>query len=166
MHRCRSGGTSRGWHGSAAVVVVLAAALAGCSGTLQGQRSEASPTPGPGTAPTSTTPTGSPLEPDEPARPGGKLVVAVPADVNGWNPNIDQWTDGGTMMGPSMLETLATTNADGDAEPLLAESWVPNVDHTEWAITVRDGVRFHNGQVLDARAVKRSLDAYALTGLS
>jgi ABC-type transport system substrate-binding protein len=133
---------------------------------LQGQRSEASPTPGAGSAPTTTTPTGSPLEPVEPARPGGKLVVAVPADVNGWNPNIDQWTDGGTMMGPSMLEPLANVNADGEAEPFLAESWVNNPDHTEWAVTVKDGIRFHNGQPLDARAVKRSLDAYALTGLS
>jgi peptide/nickel transport system substrate-binding protein len=113
-----------------------------------------------------TAPTTIPLEPDDPPRRGGKLVVAVPADVNGWNPNIDQWTDGGTMMGPSVLEPLVTGTADGDVEPLLAESWTHNTKYDEWTLTVRDGVRFHDGTLLDAKAVKRSLDAYFLTGIS
>jgi peptide/nickel transport system substrate-binding protein len=166
MHSCRPGGTSRGCARATATLALLAIFLSGCSGSLQGQRTDALPTPGSEPAAAPPTATGSPLEPDDPPHRGGKLVVAVPADVNGWNPNINQWTDGGTMMGPSMLETLATVSADGEAEPWLAESWEHNTSFTEWTITVRDGIKFHNGQPLDARAVKRSFDAYFLTGLS
>jgi peptide/nickel transport system substrate-binding protein len=143
-------------------VAVLAVGLAGCSGSLSQPTSQALAAGG-STTSVSTTP---PLEPDDPPRRGGKLVVAVPADVNGWNPNINQWTDGGTMMGPSMFEPLVLLNADGEAEPYLAESWDHNEDYTQWTITVRDGVRFHNGQVLDARTLKRNLDAKFQTGLA
>ena len=134
--------------------------VSGCSGSLDDPASGDVAT---GTAPVSTT---SPLEPDDRPRAGGRLVVGVPADVNGWNPNINQWTDGGTIMGPSMLEPLVTISAEGEAEPWLAEAWLHSADYRSWALTVREGVRFHNGQLLDANAVKRSLDAYALTGLS
>jgi peptide/nickel transport system substrate-binding protein len=106
------------------------------------------------------------LEPDDPPVTGGRLVVAVPADVNGWNPSINQWSDGGSLMGPSMIEPLLLQDAGGEPEPFLAESWEPNPDFTRWTITVRDGVRFHNGQLLDAAAVKRSIEAGFQTGLT
>jgi peptide/nickel transport system substrate-binding protein len=143
-------------------IFLAAAGLAGCSGTVSGQESVGLPTVG--SLPDA--PATLPPEPYEPPQPGGKLVVAVPADVNGWNPNINQWTDGGTLMGPTMLEPLVTVNADGEAEPVLAESWSSNVTYNEWTIKLRDGVRFHNGQPFDAAAAKRSMEAYFETGLS
>jgi peptide/nickel transport system substrate-binding protein len=163
MHPRRSLETSRRRGlAAASVVIVLASALAGCSGTLHEQESVAQQAPGAGPE----TPSTISLEPDDEPQRGGQLVVAVPADVNGWNPNINQWTDGGTMMGPTMLEGLVTISPEGEPEPYLAESWTHNADFTEWTITVRDGVTFHNGQPLDGIAVKRSLDAYFKTGLS
>jgi peptide/nickel transport system substrate-binding protein len=155
--------TCRSWGAAAAALALLTTALGACNGGPDG-RADGQPVTANG--PPAASPTTAALEPDEPTRQGGRLVVAVPADVNGWNPNINQWTDGGTMMGPSMLEPLVTVSAEGDAEPLLAESWEPNVDFTVWVLTVREGVRFHNGQLLDGNAVKRSLDAYYATGLS
>jgi peptide/nickel transport system substrate-binding protein len=109
---------------------------------------------------------GTTLEPEDPPVTGGKLVVAVNADVNGWNPCINQWSDAGSLMGPSMLEPLVVEDADGDPQPWLAESWIPDADFTTWTITMRDGVRFHNGQPLDAAAAKRSIDALALGALT
>jgi peptide/nickel transport system substrate-binding protein len=163
MFNDRPGGTSHGRMLAIAMTVLLAAAgLAGCSGAITQQESVALPSPG--TAPDA--PATIPLEPYETPEEGGTLVVAVPADVNGWNPNINQWTDGGTLMGPTMIEPMVTVSAEGDAEPFLAESWTPNATFTEWTIRVRDGVRFHNGEPLDAVAVKRSLEAYFKTGLS
>ena len=55
-------------------------------------------------------------------------------------------------------EPLATTGPDNGAKPWLAESWVPNPDFTNWAIYLKDGVTFQNGEKLDAAAVKMNID--------
>jgi len=43
-------------------------------------------------------------------------------------------------------------------EPGLAESWEINNDHTVYTFKIREGVTFHDGEKLDAHAVKKSLD--------
>jgi peptide/nickel transport system substrate-binding protein len=96
---------------------------------------------------------------------GGRLLVAIPAESNGWNPFIDQWGDSGTLVGSSMLEPLAVQLRDGTAEPWLAERWKPNEDFTQWDISVRPGVLFHDGTALDAAAVKKSMEAAYQRGL-
>jgi len=58
-------------------------------------------------------------------------------------------------------ETLAFYNPPGSAEllsPLLATSWEANDDATEWVFHIREGVTFHNGDPLNAEAVKGALD--------
>jgi peptide/nickel transport system substrate-binding protein len=70
-------------------------------------------------------------------KPGGRLVVAVPADTNGYNPFIDQWSDSGTLVGGSFIETLAVQDNDGKAQPWLAEKWESNADFTQWTLTLR-----------------------------
>ena len=42
-------------------------------------------------------------------------------------------------------------------EPVLAESWQVNEDHTEVTFTLRENVRFHDGTPCDAAAVKASM---------
>jgi peptide/nickel transport system substrate-binding protein len=102
----------------------------------------------------------------EPAPPmGGRLVMAVPAESNGWNPLVNQWTDSGSLVGASVIEPLAIQDNDGRPLPWLAEKWEPNADYTSWTITVRDGVYFHDGTLMDANAVKVSLDASFNRGL-
>jgi peptide/nickel transport system substrate-binding protein len=96
---------------------------------------------------------------------GGRLVVSVPSESNGWNPFIDQWSDSGTMVGSSMIEALAIQAKDGTAEPWLAERWQPNEDFTQWDLFIRPGVRFHDGTPLDAAAAKKSIDAAYQQGL-
>ncbi len=108
----------------------------------------------------------STLESEDDPVVGGKLVVAVPAETNGWNPTINQWADAGSIEGPSMIEPLLMKDADGNPEPWLAEKWDHNADFTQWDITVREGVTFHNGQPLDAAAVKKSLEATYQGGLT
>jgi peptide/nickel transport system substrate-binding protein len=44
--------------------------------------------------------------------------------------------------------------------PYLAESIEPNDDYTQWTITVREGITFHDGTPLNAEAVKLNLDAF------
>ena len=43
--------------------------------------------------------------------------------------------------------------------PLLVETVEPNDDYTEWTMTIRDGIKFHDGTPLDGAAVKFNIDA-------
>lgn len=57
-----------------------------------------------------------------------------------------------------MVETLVELTPDGRLEPLLAEKWVVSPDSTEFTFTIRKGVKFHDGAVLNAEAVQLNLD--------
>ncbi|MFX1507394.1 MAG: ABC transporter substrate-binding protein, partial [Promethearchaeota archaeon] len=43
--------------------------------------------------------------------------------------------------------------------PGIAKNWTCNDDRTEWTFTLREGVTFHDGTVIDAKTVKYSVDA-------
>jgi peptide/nickel transport system substrate-binding protein len=141
---------------AATVTVLLALGLlaAGCSGS---QTSNASTGPA-GTFALNESKSG--LEPDDvtPAT-GGKLVVAVPAETNGWNPTVNQWADAGSLVGPSIIEPLVTMDKDGTAEPYLLESFKPNATFTQWDLTLKPDIVFHDGAKLDAAAMKQNIDA-------
>lgn len=55
----------------------------------------------------------------------------------------------------STAETLVKLDAKGDARPALATGWTQQ--GRTWTFTLRDGVTFHDGTRLDAKAVVRSL---------
>jgi peptide/nickel transport system substrate-binding protein len=55
-------------------------------------------------------------------------------------------------------DTLTRAQLDGTVEPALAESWTYSEDGLSLALTIRDGVTFHDGTALDAAAVQASLD--------
>jgi peptide/nickel transport system substrate-binding protein len=55
-------------------------------------------------------------------------------------------------------ETLTRYNSKtGEVEPLLATSWTSNEDGTVWVFQIREGVKFHDGEVMDAEAVAGSI---------
>src|SRR5690606_7910714 len=60
---------------------------------------------------------------------------------------------GGASVATSIYDTLAAFNADGEAVPFLAESFESNDDATEWVITLRSGVTFHDGTDLTSEAI-------------
>lgn len=64
-------------------------------------------------------------------------------------------TDGETLRAcEQMLQSLlAYEPGTGKVIPSLATEWAANEDLTEWTFTLRDGVKFHNGAMLDANDV-------------
>lgn len=99
------------------------------------------------------------LPSDGPPRQGGRVVYALASESDGWDPTVNRWATDGTQVALTFFDPLAAYNAEGEAVPFLAESITPNADFTEWTITLRPGIRFHDGTELDAAAVKTVLDA-------
>ena len=58
---------------------------------------------------------------------------------------------------PNFYETLVKYE-NGEIKPLLAEKWEISKDGKEYIFTIRKGIKFSNGEVLDSEAVKKSLE--------
>jgi ABC-type transport system substrate-binding protein len=97
---------------------------------------------------------------------GGELVYGIGAESDGWNPTTNAWGPDGVQVSRSVYDPLAAYDADGAVQPFLAESITPNDDATEWTITLREGVTFHNGDPLTAEAVKVTLEGHRDSALT
>jgi len=112
-------------------------------------------------APAAPAATEAPPEPTEeaPAVPQ-VLKIANTANITTWDPIASFSTEAAYMA--NTYEQLLRINPPGSAEeftPLLAESWEANEDGTVWTFHLRDGVKFHDGETMNADAVVKSLDA-------
>ncbi|HEY8546741.1 MAG TPA: ABC transporter substrate-binding protein [Acidimicrobiales bacterium] len=104
---------------------------------------------------------GSTDEDAGPPQHGGSLVFGLEAETtDGWCLAEGQLAISGIQVARAIYDTLTTVDSNGEAVPFLAESVEPNDDHTEWTITLREGVKFHDGTDLTAEVVKNNLDAY------
>lgn len=89
---------------------------------------------------------------------GDTVTVGINNDIVTWDPlSVSEWYT--TAILPSVLET-AVTNKDGAYIPWLLESIQPR-ETTVWRMRLRPGIKFQNGEPLDARALKWNLDLYA-----
>jgi ABC-type transport system substrate-binding protein len=93
-----------------------------------------------------------------PPRDGGVLKIGVRDETAGWNPRVSQWGNDGAIVGSSVLETLVMLDANAQPQPWLAESVTPNQTYDAWTIRVRPNIKFHDGEALDANAMKLNLD--------
>lgn len=92
---------------------------------------------------------------------GGSLTYALEAETSGgWCLPEAQLAGSGITVARAIYDTLTIPDADGEYVPFLAEAVEPNADATEWTITLRDGVTFHDGSELTAEVVRNNLDAY------
>lgn len=57
----------------------------------------------------------------------------------------------------SIFEPLIGRNPDGEMIPLLATEW-ENIDDLTWRFKLREGVKFHNGEILTPEAVRYSVE--------
>jgi len=106
--------------------------------------------------------------PDVGARPrtGGSLIYATEAEINSFDPRSGAWDSTGHLFAGTVYDPLFCQAADGTVRPYLARSIMPNADYTEWTITLRPGIAFHDGSPLDAATVKVNLDGSARSPLT
>ena len=91
---------------------------------------------------------------------GGRLVIAVTSESDGFDPVNSTLGDAGASVVSAIYDTLMAPTPDGGSAPFLAESMEPNDDYTSWTMTLRDGVLFHDGTPLTSDAVKANIDAH------
>ena len=91
---------------------------------------------------------------------GGTLIYGVEADTDSYCLSEGQLAISGMMVVRAFYDTLVVPNAEGDYVPYLAKSIDHNDAYDEWTLTLRDGVKFHDGSDLTAEVVKNNLDAY------
>ncbi|HEX5613753.1 MAG TPA: ABC transporter substrate-binding protein [Acidimicrobiia bacterium] len=136
-----------------AVLAVLALAGAACGGGDSGDPDSDDTTP---------TTVGTP-------QPGGSLTVGIEAESNGLNPTSSSFAVSGTLMATAVFDTITKFDDNEEPQPYLAEKLDPNDDFTEWTITLRPGITFHDGTPLTSEAIKATIEAQrsdALVGIA
>ena len=137
--------TRKRWSVLAALLLVLSLFAAACGGDDGG--SGGSDDPGEEAA-------GEPT-------PGGKVIYGLEAENGGgWCLPEGQLAISGIQVARAIYDTLTVPDEEANYVPFLAETVESNDDFTEWTITLRDGITFHDGTPLNAEVVKNNLDAY------
>ena len=93
------------------------------------------------------------------AKKGGTIRVGITTFGASLEPYL--LNEGGSLAFAGIPgEYLTYTNPLGQLVPVLATSWKPNADATQWTFQIRRGVKFHNGQTLTAKDVVASMKQY------
>jgi len=153
-----SSSPTRRWLRLLALLLGLSLVVAACGG----DDGESSSPEGDG-GETTTTAAADEGEP----KPGGSLVYGLEADTSTpWTPAKSVCAISCHMVMRSVFDTLTLYGEDETVKPNLLESFEPNEDFTEWTLTPRQGVTFHDGTPFDAAAIKANLDAHKASFLT
>ena len=94
-------------------------------------------------------------------RRGGHLRVATVQGSSTDQLDPNQLSSGHTnFLWSTIHGQLTEVRADGQLEPLVAESYETGADASEWIFKLRKGIEFHNGKSLTADDVIASLDRH------
>jgi len=96
----------------------------------------------------------------EPTPTGGILRIAKayePATLGDPITNIP----GGLQVAAPCIETLLRLDEGGNPVPWLATAWEVDADALTITLTLRKGVKFHDGTDFNAEAVKYNIERYA-----
>jgi ABC-type transport system substrate-binding protein len=139
---CREEGEQmrkRAWLVSVAVVALVAA---GC-GTTTKATGGSSTTGGPTTT----------LK----IQNGGTLGIGLDAESDGWDPVTSEWAAAAYFVAQTFFDPLCAYDAAGVPVPYLAKSVTHSANYKVWTIGLRSGIKFSNGQPLNAAAVALQL---------
>jgi peptide/nickel transport system substrate-binding protein len=135
------------WWSALAALLALSLLLASCGGD------DDTASPDDTAAPGTTDEDGQPDVSDGEPQYGGRLVIGLEAEAAGYVPGLTATGTASASIDFAIYDALVVINGEGDFEPFLAESIEPNDDLSEWTITLRSGIEFHDGTPLDAEAV-------------
>jgi ABC-type transport system substrate-binding protein len=136
---------------SVAVVLVLAMALAACG---KSKKSSSTATTA-GSASSSALP-----------KAGGKLIMGMEAEVDGFDPIQNRMDVTGLTYGSLVYDPLATFGKDGKVHPYLAETIDHSADYMQWTVKLRPNIKFSNGDPLTADAVVADWSAHQKSPLT
>jgi peptide/nickel transport system substrate-binding protein len=92
---------------------------------------------------------------------GGDLVYALEAETSGgWCIPEAQLAISGMMVAWSIYDFLLVPSDEGKFSGYLAESYEVSDDATQFTLSIRPDVTFHDGSSLDAEVVKNNIDAW------
>ncbi len=86
----------------------------------------------------------------------GVLRVAVSTEPPGLDPTTNAAGIIRRLLHHNVYECLVQVNERGELQPQLATAWEVSSDGLAYTFLLREGVRFHNGETLNAEAVKQS----------
>jgi|GEM_PF-6156875 len=88
------------------------------------------------------------------------LTQGVPTPITSLDPFAVTGIDTFSVIG-NVIEALGRSHPlTGEIEPLLAEGWTTQPQSKTFRVKLRDKVIFHNGEILSAKNVKFTFDAY------
>jgi ABC-type transport system substrate-binding protein len=83
---------------------------------------------------------------------GGSLTYGIESETDGFDPTSNRWAISGLMVANAVFDPIAAFDKDGNPQPYLAQSIDHSPDYKTWTIKGRPGIKFQNGQPLDADA--------------
>ncbi|MCB0996999.1 MAG: ABC transporter substrate-binding protein [Acidimicrobiales bacterium] len=90
---------------------------------------------------------------------GGAIVVGLEGETGqGWNPATSQFAVSGHVVARAIFDPLTVEMPDGTVAPFLLESFTPSADFTEWTLTMRPGIVFHDDTPADGEALARHFE--------
>jgi peptide/nickel transport system substrate-binding protein len=91
---------------------------------------------------------------------GGKLVVALRSEPKTLNPVLAQDASSFDVIRCLTADLIDINRASQKTEPALAKSWTTSTDGRQYTLHLRRGLRFSDGQPLDADDVVFSFQVY------
>ena len=98
--------------------------------------------------------------PGEVGRPGGRLVIALRAEPKTLNPIFASDAPSREVISTMQSDLIHINRATQLTEPALAKSWRASADGLRYTLTLRRGLRFSDGQPLDADDVLFTFQVY------
>ncbi len=92
--------------------------------------------------------------------PGGSVTVGITQDLDSLDPHNMAYAGTREVLF-NVFEGLVKPDSTGELQPAVAEEFTISEDAKTYTFTLRDGVKFHNGNEVTAEDVKYSIERYA-----
>ena len=94
----------------------------------------------------------------------GAVVINLSLEPDSLDPTMAPAAAVGEVVHCNVLEGLTRIQENGTVAPLLAESWSVDASGRDYVFRLRRGLRFHDGALLDAAAVRHSFERAVAPG--